>query len=103
MGMGLEIFDAQGVSIFDTTSVIGRLIGVIDASALNGSATVVGLDQGVPFAIPQLQQDPSYYGATINNNTYPVCTFNGNIVSWVRHPYSPGIGMPGCLLVLGVR
>lgn len=101
MGIGLEVFDAQGNSIFNTTSIVGRLIGVIDASAASGSAVVPGLDQGTPFAIPQLLQ--ASVNANINTNSYPICTFNGNTVSWVRHAYPTYTALPGCNLILGVR
>jgi hypothetical protein len=100
MAYGLQTWDANGNLLIDTSTIIGRIIGVIDASAASGSATVAGLDQGTPFAIPQLYQGTAQdYGT----NTYPDCTFSGNTVSWTRQSYPSGVGLAPCNLILGVR
>ena len=101
MAAGMQVWDAQGNIIFDTTSIVGRVIGVIDASATSGSAVVVGLDQGTPFAIPQLQKNT--LSILINTDSYPVCTFSGNTVSWTRYSYPVGVQLTSCNLILGVR
>jgi hypothetical protein len=100
MTVGLQVWDEQGRLMIDQTTVLGRLVGIIDANTASGSAYVAGLDQGVPFAIPMLQQDSAAHYGT---NTYPNCTFNGNVVSWTRQAYPTGVALAACKLLLGVR
>jgi len=100
MAAGLQVWDASGNLILDTSTIVGRIIGIIDASASSGSATVAGLDQGTPFAIPQLTQSSSVLYGT---NTYPNCTFSGTTVSWTRDTWPGGITLQPCNLILGVR
>lgn len=102
MTMGLQVWDAQGRLIIDQSTVMGRVIGIIDANASSGSAYVAGLDQGTPFAIPMLQQD-AQNGPTFGTNTYPDCSFSGNTVSWTRQARPSGVPLAPCKLLLGVR
>lgn len=102
MTMGLQVWDEQGRLMIDVSTVMGRLIGVIDANTASGSAYVPGLDQGTPFAIPMLAQG-SNAAAQFGTNTFPNCTFNGNTVSWTRMVYPFGTPLLACKLVLGVR
>lgn len=103
MPAGLQVWDGSGNIMLDTSTIIGRTLGIIDASASSGSANVPGLDQGTPFAIPLLGQNaypttPQYDALTI-----PRCTFSGTTVSWVRQAIPTGYSTPSCKLVLGVR
>ncbi|KQQ31985.1 hypothetical protein ASF61_16755 [Duganella sp. Leaf126] len=84
----------------DVSTVVGRQIAIIDASAMTGSAVVPGLDQGIPFAVPVMDTRTgiSGYAAT----TLPIVTFSGNTVSWQRKGYEFVSSVPPCQLVLGV-
>lgn len=100
MGFGLEIYDPAGVKMMDASTLVGRLIAIIDCNTASGSAVVTGLDQGVPFGIPMVQLAPSYPSGT---HSYPDCTYSGNTVSWTRQTIPGGPSLPPCKLVLGVR
>lgn len=102
MTMGLQVWDEQGRLMINQSTVMGRVIGMIDASAARGSAYVPGLDQGAPFAIPILQQGSNGF-VQFGTNTYPDCTFTGNTVSWTRQAYPLGVPLAACKLILGVR
>ncbi len=101
MNAGLQLWDEDGNLMFDSSTIVGRFIAVINASGATGSATVPGLDQGIPFAVPQLGL--TSLGVLINTNSYPICTFDGNLISWTRHAYPTGTALPDCMLILGVR
>lgn len=100
---GLQTWDENGNILIDTTTVVGRTLGVIDASAASGSATVVGLDQGTPFAVPLIQGGGNSYYYVYDALTIPRCTFSGTTVSWVRQAPPIGYGTPSCSLLLGVQ
>lgn len=99
MPAGLQVWDASGNSIIDTTTFIGRLIGSIDASAMSGSTNVTGLDQGIPFAVPIMNSGTT--ASTYSTVSIPRVTFSGNNVSWVRQSPATG-GVPNVTLILGV-
>ncbi|WP_156369530.1 hypothetical protein [Duganella sp. Leaf126] len=89
-----------GDLVMDVSTLVGRQIAIIDASAMTGSAVVAGLDQGIPFAIPVMDTRTGISGyAAI---TLPVVTFSGNTVSWQRQGYNFVSEVPPCQLVLGV-
>lgn len=100
MPAGLQIWDEAGNFILDTTSIVGRLIGTIDASAMSGSVNVVGLDQGTPFAIPIM--DVGSGAQTYSTISLPIVTFSGSTVSWTRQGIASGTPV-SCQLILGVR
>lgn len=100
MPAGLQVWDEAGNLIIDTSTFMGRLIASIDASAMSGTATVPGLDQGIPFAIPIL--DVGSGVQTYATVSMPQVTFSGNSVSWTRQTPASG-GAPACQLILGVR
>lgn len=102
MTMGLQTWDEQGRPMIDVSTVMGRVIGVVDANSASGSVNVPGLDQGAPFAIPILAQGGNG-SQQFGTNTYPNCTFSGNTVSWTRQAYPVGVPLAPCKLVLGVR
>lgn len=101
MGEGLQVFDSGGNVVMDISTIVGRQIAIIDASAISGSMSIAGLSDGTPFAIPILNTAGGVtgYGAI----TAPVVTFSGNTVSWTRQNY-PFVGatIPSCQLLLGV-
>lgn len=110
MEAGLQAFDpVTGATNMDISTIVGRLIATIDASAMGGSVAVAGLDQGIPFAIPIMD---STYGDhwseagrySCPTITLPVCTFSGNVVSWTRQAMPANtVAAPACQLILGVR
>jgi hypothetical protein len=100
MTVGLQVWDASGNLIIDQSTVLGRVIAIIDANTSSGSVSVPGLDQGTPFAIPMLQQGGASETPT---NTYPDCTFSGTVVSWTRQAYPSGTALAACKLLLGVH
>lgn len=99
MGYGLEIYDPAGVRMMDASTLVGRLIGIIDCNTASGSAVVPGLDQGIPFVIPMIQLASTYVYGT---HSYPSCTFGGNTVFWTRQEVA-ALALPPCKLILGVR
>lgn len=101
MPAGLQVWLPDGTQVIDTSTYIGRTLVVVDASAINGSVTVAGLDQGIPFAIPVLHSDSG--NITVGAVTIPQCTFSGTTLTWTRQAPPVGYIMPGCTLIMGVR
>lgn len=101
MKAGLQVWDKNGVLLIDTSTIMGRFIAMIPANTQTGSADVVGLDQGIPFAVPILAGTSN--SGTFNTGTYPICTFSGTVVTWERKRYTSEHALPNCYLILGVR
>lgn len=101
MPAGLQVWLPDGTLVIDTSTYLGRTLAVIDASAISGSVSVAGVDQGIPFAIPVLHSTGG--NITVGAVTIPQCTFSGSTMSWIRQAPPTGYVMPGCTLILGVR
>ncbi|MCE0495775.1 hypothetical protein [Vibrio salinus] len=108
MPAGLQVFTSSGLKILDTSSLIGRQIGsfTVPANSVSGAVTVVGLDQGIPFVIPQVSGGTTgvFLGTQVVNAIFvPKCTFSGTTVSWSRNskgsaPYT----LPAVTFFVGV-
>jgi hypothetical protein len=77
MSQGLQVFDASGNIILDTSDRVGRILGVVDIiGGVNGSVTNAGFSGHEPFWIAS----PLASFATYS----PEFTFNSvtNTLSW---------------------
>lgn len=96
---GLQIWNENSVSILDTTTFVGRLISIIDASAASGSVSFTNVT-GILFAIPIL--DTGSGTQTYSSVSLPIVTINGYTISWTRQAPASG-STPTCQLIIGVR
>lgn len=103
MPAGLQTYNANNDLTLDTSTIVGRLIAIVDMTAMSGSMSIAGLDQGLPFAVPLL--GPNIYPTTpqYDTLTIPRCTFSGNTVSWVRQDTPVGYAVPPCKVLIGIR
>lgn len=84
MTAGLQVWDASGNLMVDTSTLMGRIFGSVTIqSGDSGSLVDENLLTGVPFAIPCAQfldgYDPFEWDPGISN---PVITFSGNTMFW---------------------
>ena len=87
MPQGLQIFDASGNIIFDTSNAIGRVLGVANVVAsTSGTVTNDGLTTGRPFWIFQTTTT-QYFSAQ------PTVTASStsNVLSWNTGSSTNGI------------
>lgn len=77
MPQGLQIWDANGVSMLDTSTYTCRLIGIASANGVSGSATFPDLNTGTPFAY----FNPFFTGDVTGYN--PNISISGTTVFWV--------------------
>ena len=75
MPLGLQVFDASGNVIVDTSTRLGRILGVTNTNTSTGSLVNSNFSTGTPFwyAIPLLRNDV-HFG--------PLITVSGNTLSW---------------------
>jgi hypothetical protein len=92
MPQGIQVWDASGNLILDTSTVTVRILDVITISA-NGSGNITNtqFSTGVPFYFFQ----PFQY---LIGNYQPTVTFSGNTMSWSLPNFAPS-----GLLYYGVR
>lgn len=105
MAAGLQVWDAQGVQILDTSTFVGRFLASVNiGTGTSGSFVVAGLSQGIPFAIPVIvanNSSQSYLSPTML--TMPVCTYSGDTVNWTRIQPGNSSGLPSCTLIVGYK
>jgi len=92
MPQGIQVWDASGTLILDTSTVTVRILDVITISGnTSGNVTSTQFSTGIPFYFFQ----PFQYR---RGNNQPTVTFNGNTMSW-----SLPASAPSGLLYYGVR
>lgn len=91
MPQGLQVFDAAGQVVIDTSTIVGLLIGRIDVAEnqLSGSIYNPKLTSGRPFVVPFIGMMKSPVGAGGGRNdliTSSQVSFgvNGNTLTWSR-------------------
>lgn len=105
MGIGVQTFNASGVIDMDTTTQVGRLLKIIDASASSGSVNIAGLANGVGFAVPILYEAVAGGTGAISYAMQgaPYVSFNGMTMSWTRNPPPTNSSLGPAYLIVGVR
>lgn len=85
MPQGMQVFDAGGRLLIDTSTLVGNFINSFTTTKKNGSITSSLLTTGVPFAfastgsVPVSESNaPSFNEAPV----WPTITINGNTLSW---------------------
>jgi len=76
MPQGLQIWDALGNSVIDTTTRLGRYLGATSTGTINNSITDIRFSTGVPFWFINSK------GTIAEYNIAPSVTFTNNILSW---------------------
>ncbi|WP_368607504.1 hypothetical protein [Pseudomonas fulva] len=96
MPQGLQVFDAAGQVVIDTSTIVGLLIGRIDVAEnqLSGSIYNPKLTNGRPFVVPfiGMMKSPVGFGDGRNDLiTSSQVSFgvSGNTLTWIRPPRSP--------------
>lgn len=93
MPAGLQIWDANGVPVLDTSNNIGRFLGSFMGVTYNGSINDPALLTGRPFAIIQIGTSdwaPDLYRFP-DGLSY---SFSGANFSWAFQSYGSGIRYP---------
>ncbi len=77
MPAGLQVWDALGNLILDTSSEVGRFHGVITLNAGYGagSQNIPSLSLGRPFILPIFSYNEGYYDT-------PSVSLSGTTISW---------------------
>lgn len=80
---GLQIWDANGSPVLDTTDRIARVLGQVSFSG-GGSRVDNRLTSGQPFFFAQFHNPPTSW-----DEAYPVVTvtFSGNRMTWTVNQY----------------
>lgn len=87
MPQGLQVFDADGHLVLDTSSRIGRILGYVDAPVGAGSIVNASFAQGTPFYF--VNKDFGVLGAygpfeLPSRISTPEVSFSGTTMSWTR-------------------
>lgn len=82
MGLGLQIWDASGTQVLDTSWRMGRVLGQLTANGTNGSVNIPDLSQGTPWAI-------AITNGAQTISVPPVTSFSGTTLNW---SYDQGTG-----------
>lgn len=93
MPQGLQIWDAAGATVFDTTTRAGVALGAVNTGTVNGSVVAEGLALGEPFffVIPD---------GTSFADAVPVVTISGTTIFWSF----PSVGYrTGGVIVYGIK
>lgn len=105
MAQGLQIWDASGVSVMDTNSFLGRIVGQVSTGYQSGSVSA-NLSTGTPFAFAVVQYDPAYQpnqGTPGGGMLNPLITATSSGVSWTFPPNSSGAQIfSDCIIFYGV-
>lgn len=86
MAQGLQVFDASGNVIFDTSDRVGRVLGLIRVNAGNsGSFTVTGYTNGTIFA--SFQRDQTWITGNTSQfvGAIPVVHVSGPTITWTSN------------------
>lgn len=90
MPQGLQVFDSNGVIVFDVTDRLSRVLGIITTTASNGSISDPGLLTGTPWwmIIDDWGGASDTYSLT---TSVPLITASGSTLSWAPQPgLAPG-------------
>lgn len=88
MPAGIQVWDAASNPIMDTTTRLGRVLGVATITTATGSITgIAGFSQGTPFYICTPLNSPG--NINLATNPLPVITISGTTLSWA---YESGTG-----------
>lgn len=86
MAQGLQVFDAAGNIIFDTSDRVGRVLGLIRINAGDtGSFTPTGFTNGQVFA--SFQRDQTWITGNTSQfvGALPVISISGNTIFWTSN------------------
>jgi hypothetical protein len=96
MTQGLQVFDASGNIVVDTTHYLGRILGVTTVGISNGSITNANFSKGTPFWVAN--RDSGSY-----NTSQPIYTLtNSTTISWSWGAQSGNPGNTTQTLIYGV-
>ena len=98
MPQGLQIWDANGVSVLDATTRAGLIIGNASTGVSDGSVTDSRLGFGTPFWFCTLK---SFTVGDIP--IIPIISFSGTTITWQFPPSYPNGKRKDCLISYGVR
>lgn len=76
MPSGLQIWDASGNLVLDTTVRTGTFVGALSTGTSNGSLYVADLARGTPFAYVHIPSALTTYSLT------PAVWVDGQTVTW---------------------
>jgi hypothetical protein len=95
MGLGLQIWDASGTQVLDTSWRMGRVLGQLTGITQNGSVNIPDLSQGTPWAFAF---NTTGVGG-VGTNAY--VTFSGTTMSWTFDSMASSSPFP-TIIVYGV-
>ena len=104
MSAGLQVFNDNGVLHMDSSTIIGRLLTIVDTTAKSGSITISGVQPGDKlFGVPLngINGAPAERASVMAAAPYLI--FNGSTMSWTRDPSLSGYAMTTCYTIVGVR
>lgn len=96
MSQGLQVWDANGVTMLDLSTRTGLVIGTINASLSNGSFTDARLSAGTPFWIATAAE---FAGLRTD---IPIVTISGTSISWTFRYTDQDARVP-VQIIYGVR
>lgn len=107
MGMGLEIYNANGVKTFASGDYLPRYLGSFQTGGSAGSISDGNLTDGTgtPFVLYFPIVPPSSYNAGFPASGWsnPIFTISGTTISWsFDSSVGPGNGN-NCLVIYGLR
>lgn len=74
MGAGLQVWNAAGQLVFDTPDRIGRIVGVVNATANSAGSVTYTVPSGCT---------PFWFSSTVQDLTgIPSVTISGATISW---------------------
>lgn len=104
MAQGLQVWDASGNAVIDTSYFLGRIAGSVTTNFVNGSISA-DLSLGNPFAFSIVTIKPGYspIGSPGGGLYNPSITKSASGISWV---FPSGIGSTAmyenCIIYYGV-
>jgi len=87
MPAGLQVWDATGALVLDTSTIVARVLGSITTSDLSGSLTDAGFLTGNPFWAVATSQ-PWYFNALLHESI----SVTGSTLAW---DFTAGFVGPG--------
>lgn len=95
MPVGVETYGPDGAVLMSYTSKIGRQLGKVVTGTSDGSWTVPGLAEGIPWIATIAQGSPSHSNA-------PAVFRNGTTITWSFVSGAPGARV-SLTIIYGVR
>ncbi len=104
MTAGLQVFNSNGVLDMDSSTVIGRLLTIVDTTAISGSVTIPGVQSGDQlFGVPLNGWNGTPAESVSVMAAAPYLVFNGSTMSWTRDSSLSGYTINTCYTIVGVR